>query len=126
MRKQYSFLPSEDGYDAWDVDHLVELARGLPVAEVPLTSIADLDTPYWFGDDQGPMTVRIVVRHMQLVNEADLAYPVILGSDGRVMDGMHRIARCLLEGRATVAAVRFEVQPPPDHRNVRPSDLTYD
>lgn len=51
---------------------------------------------------------------------------MILGADGRVMDGMHRIARALLEGRTTVPAVRFPVHPEPDHRGVHPDDLPYD
>ena len=51
---------------------------------------------------------------------------MILGSDGRVMDGMHRIARALLEGWTTVRAVRFPADPEPDHRDRRPEDLSYD
>jgi len=43
-----------------------------------------------------------------------------------VMDGMHRVARCLLERRPVVLAVQFVEQPEPDHRDVRPEDLLYD
>jgi len=39
---------------------------------------------------------------------------------------MHRIARAVLEGRIAVSAVRFDVQPEPDFRDVQPADLTYD
>jgi hypothetical protein len=126
VRKQYYFRPSDDGFDAWDVTHLIELSANLPVKEAPLTSIRELDSVYWFGADGSPSTVRILVRHMQLVLDVDLSYPVILGSDGSVMDGMHRVARCLLEGRLTVPAVQFLEQPEPDHTNVRPEDLSYD
>ena len=42
------------------------------------------------------------------------------------MDGMHRVARCLLEGCAVVSAVEFGEQPEPDHKNVQPEDLRYD
>jgi hypothetical protein len=126
MRKQYYFRRSDVGFDAWDVNRLVALSASLPVKEVALTSIRELDTAHWFGADGSPMTVRVLVRHMELVNQADLAYPVILGSDGQLMDGMHRVARCLLEGRAVVSAVQFTEQPEPDHRNVQPEDLPYD
>ena len=51
---------------------------------------------------------------------------MILGSDGRVMDGMHRIARALLEERTTIRAVRFPTDPDPDVRNCHPDDLSYD
>lgn len=30
MRKHYYFRPSDKGFDAWDVDHLVEISRNLP------------------------------------------------------------------------------------------------
>jgi hypothetical protein len=62
---------------------------------------------------------------MKLVEEVDFSHPIILGFDGRVMDGMHRIAKALLEGRATIRAVQFEIPLEPDYRNCRPEDLPY-
>jgi hypothetical protein len=62
--------------------------------------------------------VRNLLGHLRRVLEVDLAYPVILGPDGRVMDGMHRIARALIDGRSTITAVRFAVLPAPDHNGV--------
>lgn len=126
MRKQYYFRPSDVGFDAWDVTHLIELSEKFPVKELPLNSIRELDTVFWFGADGSPATVRILVRHMELVNEVDLSFPVILGSEGELMDGMHRAARCLLEGRTTVSSVQFLEQPETDYRNIRPEDLSYD
>jgi len=126
MRKQYYFRPSDDGFDAWDVDHLIELSADLTVTDLPLASIRELDTVHWFGADGAPATVRILVRHMELVNDVDLSYPVILGTEGQVMDGMHRVARCLLEGRESIAAVQFLVEPEPDFKNVRPEELPYE
>lgn len=126
MRKQYYFRPSDDGFDAWDVSHLIELSSNLPVKELPLSEIRELDTVYWFGADGSPATVRILIRHMERVNDVDLTFPVILGREGEVMDGMHRVARSLLEGRTTVAVVQFSEQPEPDYRNIRPEELSYD
>ena len=123
MRKQYHFWPGEQGLDAWDVDRLIRLAADLPVEEVPLDSIRELDTAYWSAPGDGPSTVHEVITHMRLVRDVDPAHPVILGSDGRVMDGMHRIARAVLEGRTTIAAVRFRELPEPDFRDCRPEDL---
>jgi hypothetical protein len=126
MRKQYHFWPSEPGpgLDAWDVDRLILLSRGLPVHDVAVEAIGEVDTAYWFDETSSP-TVRAIVEHLRLVNEVDCSYPVILSADGRVMDGMHRIARALLEGRETVAAVRFSEPVPPDHQHCRPKDLPY-
>jgi hypothetical protein len=124
VRKQYHFWPGEEGLDAWDVDRLVELSKDLPVKEVDLASIDEIDSVYWFDELERP-TVRKVVDHMRLVEEVDLSHPIILGFDGRVMDGMHRIAKALLEGRATISAVQFENPLEPDYRSCRPEDLPY-
>ena len=125
MRKQYHFWPGEQGLDAWDVDRLVELSKDFPVKQVALDSIDELDSVYWFDDRRERPTVLRVVDHARLIEEVDMSHPVILGRDGRVMDGMHRIAKALLEGRATIDAVQFEIHPEPDYRNCRPEDLPY-
>jgi hypothetical protein len=126
MRKQYHFWPGSTGLDAWDVDRLIRLSADLPVITVPLADIWELDTPYWSLPGSGPATVNEIIGHLRLIRDVDASHPVILGSDGRVMDGMHRIARAVLEGRTTIHAVRFSTLPEPDHRNCRPEDLPYD
>lgn len=125
MRKQYNFRPSANGFDAWDVHHLVELSRGLPVETVPLDQIRELDTAYWFFIDGVPPTVREVVAHAKLIELAELSYPIILAPDGQVMDGMHRVARALLEGRTEIAAVRLTYLPEPTFRDCQPDELPY-
>jgi len=125
VRKQYHFWPGERGLDAWDVDRLIELSSALPVRDVALDSIDEIDYVYWFGDQVDRPTVRRVVDHLRLIEDVDFSHPIILGVDGRVMDGMHRIAKALLEGRSTISAVRFATHPDPDYRNCRPEDLPY-
>jgi hypothetical protein len=58
--------------------------------------------------------------------ETDLRYPVILSADGRVMDGMHRVAKAYVEGRESVVAVRFGETPEPDYIDADPDALPYD
>lgn len=123
MRKQYHFWPGEQGMDAWDVDRLIELSADLPVIDVELSQIWEIDTVYWFDGESEQPTVRKVVEHARLIEEVDLSHPIILGHDDRVMDGMHRVARALIEGRSTIPAVRFSELPAPDFRNCRPGDL---
>ena len=48
MRKQYNFWPGEQELDARDVDRLIELSAALPVKDVVVDAIADVDTDYWF------------------------------------------------------------------------------
>ncbi|HEY6843411.1 MAG TPA: hypothetical protein VI391_04530 [Thermoanaerobaculia bacterium] len=115
MRKQYYFRQSERGLLAWDVGRLVELSRDLPRIEMSLSDIErDSD---WSGDVEG---------HERLIDEADLAFPIILAADGRVMDGRHRIAKAIREGRTTIDGVQFENDPEPDYVGRDPDELPYD
>jgi hypothetical protein len=125
VRKQYNLWPSENGLDAWDVDRLIQLSRDLPIRDVPLDLITEVDTDYWFRYGPIAPTVRRVVEHMRLTTEVDMSYPIILAANGRVMDGMHRVARAILDGNTTIKAVQFVIDPEPDHRNCSPGDLTY-
>lgn len=125
MRKQYHLWPSDTGFDAWDVDRLIALSRELPVHAVRVDSVREVDTVYWFDASTAPPTVRAIVEHARLMLDADVSFPVLLGPDGRVMDGMHRIARAMLDGRTEVSAVRFPALPDPDYRNCQPADLPY-
>src|SRR5262252_3890852 len=104
MRKQYYFRSSNRGILAWDVDRLVQLSRHLPRQFVPLARITELDK-VWFGKDEHP-TWRAMLQHVRLISAADLSFPIILASNGAVMDGMHRVAKAVLEGREEIAAVQ--------------------
>jgi len=125
VRKQYHFWPSERGLMAWDVDRLIELSSGLPELRVSLDEIAELDQVYWFDDEEAKPTCCRVIEHMRLVGAADLSYPIVLSAGGRVMDGMHRVAKALLERRDAVLAVRFTSDPAPDYIGRKPSELPY-
>jgi hypothetical protein len=125
MRKQYHFRSSPHGLRAWDVDRLVERARVLVRERVPLSAIRELDEPYWSNEGTRQLTCRDVVDHARLMLDCDVAFPVILSSDGRVMDGMHRICKALLQGFEDIEAVRFTQDPEPDYVGVHPDDLPY-
>lgn len=125
MRKQYHLQPSAAGLLAWDVDRLIALTRHLPRIEVPLTAIRELDESYWFSPDSQTPTCRAVAEHARLIQQADLRHPIILGADGRVMDGMHRVTKAWLEGRDTIRAVQLEQDPPPDFTGVTEDELPY-
>jgi hypothetical protein len=107
------------------MDRLVALSKNLPRIQVPLSEIRELDEPFWFGLDAQPR-VRAIVEHARLIEAADLSFPIILSSDARVMDGMHRVAKAARLGRATVEAVRFSSDPTPDYVKVHPDQLPYD
>jgi len=124
LRRQYHFRLGANGLQTWDVHRLLALAEDLPVIEVPLSTIRELDEPYWFQDGMTP-TCRDVVEHVRLINAADLRFPIILSSDGRVMDGMHRVAKALMQAAKTVLARQFAHDPKPDHVGIEPDRLPY-
>lgn len=121
MRKQYYFRPSSGGLLSWDVDRLVQLSSHLPRKRIPLSQIRELDEA-WFGEDERP-TWRAMLEHMRLIDEADLSFPIIVSSTGAVMDGMHRIAKAVREGRTEIEAVQFDEDPEPDHVGLGPNEL---
>jgi hypothetical protein len=126
MRAQYHFRKSANGLCAWDVRRLVQLSKAFVLERVPLSAIRELDEPYWTDGPGQRMTCREIVEHARLMLDSDLAFPVILSKDGRVMDGMHRICKALLEGREEIEAVRFVQDPEPDYVGIRPDDLPYE
>ena len=114
MRRQYHPHNTERGTLIWDVHRLVELSRGLPVIEVSLESIRELDGRSWFEESDTPPSCREVAFHAKLIEETDFRHPILLGEDGRVMDGMHRVLRAALAGASEIAAKRFPRDPEPD------------
>ena len=121
LRRPCHFRPGPNGLRAWDVHRLIRLSRGLPVQAVPLADIAELDKNGWFEHGDELPTPRAIVEHVRLMDAADLRWPVILSADGRVMDGMHRIAQALRQGRTHIAAVRFAQESPPDPVGMDPA-----
>jgi hypothetical protein len=47
-----------------------------------------------------------------------LSYPIILSSEGLLMDGGHRLAKAWLLNQKEIKAVQFEFNPEPDE--IRP------
>ncbi len=93
------------GKFSWFVSRLIEKSKDLPVQEMPITALNTYNLH--------PVSVTMAgfVCHVKKVLEADLQYPIILDDEGYVMDGRHRIAKSLLEGKETIKFVRFEETP---------------
>jgi hypothetical protein len=124
MRRQYHSRNVGGRTLIWDVHRLIALTRHYPVRQVPLSRISELDECFWF--DGEPATCRAIALHAKLMQETDLAHPIILSSEGRVMDGMHRVCKALLENSETVSAVQFEHDPEPDYIDADIDTLPYD
>ncbi|MCU4581868.1 hypothetical protein KTJ32_12795 [Acinetobacter gyllenbergii] len=124
MRKQYHFRNIGQDLYIWDVHHLLELTKNLMSKKVLLADIQELSEAYWFSE-QSPTTQQII-EHVQLIQDADLSYPIILCAQGRVMDGMHRVAKACLLQQVDILAVQFEQTPEPNFINMDADDLDYD
>jgi hypothetical protein len=125
VRQQYHFRQSAQGLLAWDVFRLIELAKTLPVIEVPLTAIKELDEAFWYDLGNARPTCRSIIEHVDLMGKADLRYPIILCEQGRVMDGMHRVCKAVLQGNLLIKAVQFSTAVAPDHIGINPEELPY-
>lgn len=123
MRKQYYFKQSSRGLLAWDVDRLIQLSSKLPRKHVPLSGIRELDEE-WSGEGER-LTWKAMVEHVRLIEAADLSFPIILSASGAVMDGMHRAAKSVLQGRRDIEAVQFDTDPEPDYVGREPESLPY-
>jgi hypothetical protein len=106
------------------VDRLIALASDLAVQKVPLSEVQEIDEAYWFDGDSRA-SCRDIAEHALLIEQADLSFPIIMSSDHRVMDGMHRVLKALNAGLPTIDALIFAVDPEPDYVDVFPEELPY-
>lgn len=99
-----------DGNKVYIVANLIERAKDLEPFDLPLIGF-NASSNVWH-----PISCAYeLARKMKRVQQADLDCPIILDESGFVMDGWHRIAKALLEGRETIKAVRFKETPPCDY-----------
>ena len=128
IRPQYHIRPSPQGPLAWDVRKLIAHAQALQLQPrlVPLGAIAELDQRYWFSEPGDEPTPRAIAQHMQLVEAADTAYPILLDAEGRLMDGMHRAVKRLVQGQQDIWALQLPATPAPDFIGVAADDLPYE
>lgn len=125
IRPQYHFRPSPQGLKAWCVSRLIDLSHALPVQHIEVAGIAEVDENHWYAYEGQVPTCRSILEHFTLIEEADLAYPIILGADGRVMDGMHRVCKAIRQGETHIDAVQFLQTPEPDYVGWQPDELPY-
>ena len=96
----------------WYTKRLWRESADLPQFEILVSDIQELDMNCWF--EAREPTLKEVAQHAVRIRDADLKYPIILNSDGSLMDGGHRVCKALIEGREKVTAVRFLNMPEPD------------
>lgn len=106
--------PVDGGRAFWYTERLWDLVRNFPTKPVEIKQISEFDQNCWFGADDIP-TCRAVAEHARKITAADLKFPIILSSDGRLMDGGHRVCKAFLLGFDRIDAVQFIEDPEPDY-----------
>lgn len=99
---------NEEG-QIWKDTSLIRAAEGLPVFQFDITGLNPNELLRW-----KLVNLRDYLNHYQRVTNADLSKPIILRSDGFIMNGWHRVIKALAEGRKFLPAKRFQIDPPPD------------
>ena len=127
MRQQYHAVQTEKGRYVWDVNKLIKITQNMPVIDISLSDIKELDEAYWHeeGGWKKPIA-RDIALHAKLIYETDLKYPIILHSNGHVMDGMHRCCKALILGHDVIKAIKFEKDPEPHYIDPNWDDLPYE
>jgi hypothetical protein len=125
IRPQYHFRLTVNGLNAWSVRRLIDLSGDLPVIMINPGEVKELDMNHWYMHPSDQPTPRSVIEHLRLIQACDITCPVILDAQGRVMDGMHRVCRAIVDNVTSIPARRFNVDPEPDYCNCDPQALPY-
>lgn len=125
VRPQYHLRPTDEGLWAWNVHRLIDLSKDLPIKMIKADEFAELDKDHWYFHGNVKPTCRNIIEHLQLIEACELSHPIILDQSGRVMDGMHRICKAVIEAVDQVPAVQFATDPEPDYKNCDPEELLY-
>lgn len=113
MKRRY--VESDDKVrHIWDVERIWRLAEDIEAIEIPIEDIVGLDQVTWFSSGSEQPTIRSIAHHARRIIQADLSFPPILTEDNRVFDGMHRIARHLMEEKDAILVKKFTRNPEPD------------
>ena len=76
--------------------------------------LSDFDlTQMTFFRSYEDANVGSFIEHMKRVELADAGIPLILSSDGTILDGMHRLTKAVQAGLVQIAIVQFPVDPEP-------------
>lgn len=97
-RQQYRY----EGGAVVSIVQIIHDARDLPEMEVPIAGLHFGGSVFGDADD-----MLYFISHMKAILDADLDFPILLDRYGRILDGRHRLARAIFEGRTTIKAKRF-------------------
>lgn len=102
-----------ESVNVYDIERLWRESSDLPVFKKSVSEFP-LDSSFpWFLTSAAP-TVSEIISHMRRIAKADLQHPILLDTRGAVLDGTHRLAKCVLEEIDEINCVQFLTEPTPD------------
>lgn len=96
----------------WNDETLWKIASTKNEVPVPVEDYLRSDLNWNMSDLQD------AVREIEAISLANLHYPIIISTDGLVLDGCHRLVKAALEGIEVIPAVFLDVEkdlPAPDY-----------
>jgi hypothetical protein len=99
------------GDKTWAVQDLIEWSEKYPVELRDLSEFQYIlsENP---ADLWGLVSFGCLVGHMRRIRSADLRYPILLDSEGNVIDGYHRILKGYLQGIQKITVKVLGAMPP--------------
>jgi len=100
--------------NAWSAPYLYEQVKKLKLKpeKVCLRHLNICQLPWSKGSI---VSIDDFLYHSVRVQNADASIPIIIGWDGFIMDGWHRIVKAALEGKKTIKGYRFECYVEPEN-----------
>lgn len=95
----------------YDSSEIYRLALSAPINMVKPTDF-DLTKMFWFANLE-QASVFEVLEHFRRIMAVSVEDPIVLAPDGSVLDGLHRIARAVLDNRSSIPARQLLVEPEP-------------
>lgn len=89
-----------NGYK-YTIPEIIDAAKGLEPFDLSLKGM-NIDYPSPSNNN-----LRDFVSHVDAMLRAELRFPIVLGPNGVIMDGRHRLAKALYAGDKTIKAVQL-------------------
>lgn len=96
----------------YQIEDVWKATESLPTKEVQIDKLAKIfDTPIWADDVGNDTTVHKVLQnpdratsHTKMIENASLAFPILIDPKYDVLDGLHRLAKAYQAKQRTIKA----------------------
>ena len=99
----------ENNDGIWSVPRLWRAAWDLPELQMPVVDLVIRENLH----ELPHMRLAEMVEYIREVEMSDFSYPIILGPDGRVVDGFHRLTKARVDGLESIKVKLLPEMPPP-------------